>query len=210
MSGKLQDRRNWTRSLTVVVAVALVAVITGYLLEGTAVGTDRLYLRNTAGAVLFDHGAHGQYADSCATCHHPLYGAAPTATCADCHDDNRAADDVSHSELKELHARDCSLCHQQQVEDDQAVSCRQCHPAVQQSETNTSACTACHNDDYVPEMLSHDEYLEIDDHSCLGCHAPRSLADSYHTNCSDCHLDAAPEKFMNSDGTVRCGSCHLR
>ncbi len=210
MSGNLQDRRNWTRSLTVVFAVALVAVITGSLFDGVADGTDRVYLRNTAGAVLFDHGAHGQYVDSCAVCHHPLYSAAQATTCADCHDDERAADEFSHGELKDLHASDCSLCHQQQAEDNQAASCRQCHRAIQQSETSSLACTTCHDDGYSPELLSHDEYVEIDDHSCLGCHAPRSLADSYHTSCSDCHLDTAPERFAQADGAVQCGVCHLR
>jgi hypothetical protein len=211
MSGNLPDRRNWTRSLTVVVVVAVAAVIGGYLIDSNAVETDRKYLRATAGPVLFDHGAHqSEYVASCATCHHPLFAAAQAVSCADCHDDGRDKDDLDHDSLKELHNQDCSQCHEQQAGDEQASSCRQCHPTLQQEEADTVGCASCHDDSYTPEIMSHDEYLEIEEHSCLGCHAPRSLADAYHTTCSNCHLDTSPERFAQADGEVSCGACHLR
>ena len=210
MSGNLRGRRNWTRSLTTVFIVAAAAVMGGYLIDGTAVETDRIYLRAAAGPVLFDHGAHGEYAQSCAVCHHPLYAAAQATACSDCHDDDRQSDTYDHASLKELHNQDCSQCHEQQEADDQATSCRQCHPSVQQEEQAVVSCASCHDDSYTPDLMSHDEYLAIDDHTCLGCHAPRPRADAYHASCSDCHLDAAPQRFAHADGEVLCGACHLR
>lgn len=198
--------------MSVVVVVAAAAVIVGYLVPGTAETdkvTDRMFLENTAGPVLFDHQEHNQMTGSCAVCHHPLYSAAQATTCEDCHGDDRAADDFSHDELKEMHANDCSQCHEQQSEAAQAASCRQCHPAIQQSESATLACTECHEDGYTPDIMAHDEYQEIEDHSCLGCHAPQSLSDAYHTGCSDCHLENSPERFTQADGEILCAACHL-
>ncbi len=168
MSGNIRNRRNWTRSLTVVTLVAVVGTIIGCLADDGAVQTDRIYLQNTAGAVLFDHGEHSNSADSCVTCHHNLRG------------------------------------------DEQAASCRECHPGTQQSEKQTLSCTECHDDSFTPDMMEHEEYLEIDDHSCLGCHAPQSVSQVYHTNCSNCHLENAPDRFTKTGGDVACGACHLR
>ncbi len=210
MSGDLHTRRNWTRSLTIVALVAAVAVALGYLLPQSSAETDRKYLHNTAGPVLFDHKAHALMADSCAVCHHPLYSATLAVTCEDCHGEEVEADEFSHSELKEIHGTDCSQCHEQEAGDDQALSCRQCHPAVQQSEASVNSCTECHDDGYSPAIMDHDEYLEIEDHSCLGCHAPGSLSEVYHTNCSNCHLEYSPERFTQADGEVLCAACHLR
>ncbi|MDJ0621500.1 MAG: cytochrome c3 family protein [Desulfocapsaceae bacterium] len=211
MSGSLQDRRNWTRSLTIVVVVAAVAVILAYFIPESPAETDRKYLRNTAGAVLFDHGAHNEMADSCAVCHHSLYSSVQATTCEDCHGEDMGAEDFSHDELKEIHGTDCSQCHEQIADDDQAASCRQCHPAVQQSETSLIGCMECHDDDsYSPDIMDHDEYLEIEEHTCLGCHAPGSLSEVYHTSCTNCHLENSPEQFTEADGEVLCAACHLR
>jgi hypothetical protein len=59
-------------------------------------------------------------------------------------------------------------------------------------------------------MMDHDDYQEIEDHSCLGCHSPRALAETYHTSCTDCHLEEAPDRFAASDGSANCSGCHLR
>lgn len=164
MSGNILDRQNWTRSLTVVMIVAAVAVFIGYLVDVKAVVKDRVYLQNTAGAVLFDHEMHSQITESCVECHH----------------------------------------------NNQTVSCRDCHSDVPSNENESVTCEACHDDGYSPEMLEHDEYLEIEEHTCLGCHSPRSVSDAYHTNCTNCHLETAPERFTKADGDVLCGACHLR
>lgn len=210
MSGKPRVRRNWTLSLTIALCVAVGAVIIGCMAGGKTVVTDRQYIRSTAGNVLFDHGKHNEEAESCAVCHHDLYGAEQVTPCAECHDDEVDPAEFDHADLKEFHGRDCASCHEQTVEDDQALSCRSCHPGVQKNENRTVTCGECHDDDYEPDMLEHDEYLEIEDHSCLGCHAPGSVSESYHTNCTSCHLETAPERFTNSDRTVNCSACHLR
>jgi hypothetical protein len=210
MSGDIQERRNWTGSLTIVVVVAVAAAIIGSLVGVEAEKTERLYFKNTAGAVLFDHESHSQAAASCAACHHELYSSALSTECKSCHGEGFDPEDFKHSELKEIHNRDCGQCHQVRDEEVHGTSCRECHPGAQQTETTTLSCTACHDDDYSPEMLSHDEYLEIEDHSCLGCHQPQSVSTVYHTNCSHCHLETSPEKFAQADGEVRCGACHLR
>jgi hypothetical protein len=168
MSGNIRDRRNWTRSLTVVMIVAVAAVVIGCMVDVEAEKTDRLYLKNTAGAVLFDHGTHSQSADSCVQCHHNVEA------------------------------------------ETEAASCRECHPGIQPSETNTVACIECHDDSYSPDMMEHEEYLEMEEHSCLGCHTPRSVSNAYHKNCSDCHLENSRERFTKANGELLCGACHLR
>lgn len=210
MSGNHQNRPNWTRSLTIACIVAALAVLLGYFIPRTSAETDRKYLRNTAGPILFDHGEHNQMADSCAVCHHPLYSASLATTCKDCHGEEMGMEYFSHEELKEIHGTDCSQCHEQEADDDQASSCRRCHPALQQSESALNSCTECHDDSYTPDIMSHDEYLEIEDHSCLGCHAPGSLSEVYHASCTDCHLESSPERFTQADGEILCAACHLR
>lgn len=210
MSGNNRNRRNWTRSLTVVSLIAAAGAVIGCLATGGAVNADRVYLQNTAGAVLFDHGKHGSLSESCAECHHTLYGASQATACDECHNDGFSADDISHVRLKEIHNRECSTCHEQSIDNEQAVSCRKCHPAMQQSDTRTNSCTECHDDSYSPDMMEHDEFLDIADHSCLGCHSPGSVSEVYHTNCSHCHLETAPDRFAKAGGEVACGACHLR
>ena len=211
MSGDFFKRRNWTGLLTAVMVIAFSAVLVGYLVPDSPAETDRKYLQNAAGPVLFDHGGHTEIAESCAVCHHTLYGSAQATACESCHGEEMGADDFSHSELKEIHGTDCSQCHQQELEDEEAGSCRECHPGVQQSTTTVVSCSECHGDEsFTPEIMEHDEYLEIEDHSCQGCHTPSSLSDVYHTNCSDCHLENSPEKFSQADGKINCSACHLR
>lgn len=169
MSGNIQKRRNWSRSLTMVILLAAAAAIVGSLTDNGAVATDRVYLQASAGAVLFDHGEHSTVADSCVVCHHNV------------------------------------------TEDDDPESCRECHRTSPQSDVHTVSCTECHDDEsYTPDLMEHDEYLEIEDHACMECHSPRSLSQVYHINCTNCHLENAPERFADDGGAVTCGACHLR
>jgi hypothetical protein len=208
MSGNIRDRKNWTGSLTVVIIVELVGALIGCLAVKDEKSTDRLYLQNSAGAVLFDHDKHKDSTDSCGRCHHDLYTAAQATPCQECHDDGFVAGEYDHAELKEVHSRDCARCHQES--DEQAASCRECHPTSQKSDTLTNNCAECHNDSYFPEMMEHDEYQEVGEHSCLGCHSPRSVSEAYHTNCTNCHLETLPDRFAIAGGDVSCGACHLR
>ena len=210
MSGNKRGRRNWTLSLSVAVLAASAAAVFGSMAANKPVTTDRLYFNSTAGSVLFDHGRHNEEADSCASCHHDLYGSRQATSCEKCHGDEVDPVDFDHSELKEFHERDCSSCHEQAADDDQAASCRSCHPGAQENEARTLDCTQCHDDGYDPAMMEHDEFLEIEDHSCLGCHTPGSVSEAYHTSCTGCHLQAVPERFTNTDATVKCSGCHLR
>ncbi len=210
MNGNIPNRLNWTRSLTVVMILAVIGVIVGYLAETSEEKTDRVYLVNSAGSVLFDHEKHKTSADSCAACHHELYSAAQATPCAECHDDEFVVEDYDHADLKEMHSRDCARCHEQSGDNDQAVSCRECHPGTAKNATVTNTCAECHDDSYSPEMMDHDELTEIDEHSCLGCHFPKSVSEVYHVNCTNCHLETLPDRFAKTGGDVSCGACHLR
>lgn len=211
MSGNNQNRKNWTKGLTILSLVVIVGAVIGCLANSKEVTTDRVYLRNSGGSVLFDHGKHSQAAESCAQCHHDLYSAAQATSCEECHDEGVVAEDFSHARLKEAHNRDCARCHEEIAEEKKPASCRECHPGMQPSETNTNSCLECHDDDsYTPDMLEHDEYLEVEDHSCLGCHTPQAVSQVYHLNCTSCHLETLPERFTTSGGDVSCGACHLQ
>jgi len=209
MSGNVRDRRNWTRSLTIVMIVAVAGAVVGCLAVGKKTETQRFFFKSTAGAVLFDHGKHSQTADACAQCHHDLYSATQATACTECHDADVTADDTRHADLIEKHSRDCARCHQVNT-DTKPASCRTCHPGSQSGTTPTISCSECHDDTFSPEMLEHDEYLDIEAHTCQGCHAPRSVSEAYHTNCTSCHLEKAPARFAKTDGTAVCGACHLR
>lgn len=209
MSGNKQKPINWTKGLTIVMLVAVAGAVIGCLAGVQETDTDRVFLVNSAGSVLFDHGKHIESAESCAVCHHELYSAAQATSCEDCHDEGFTAEEFNHARLKEAHNRDCSKCHEESGADNEPASCRECHPGVQTSETQTNSCQECHDDDYTPDMMEHDEYLEVEDHSCLGCHTPQAVSQVYHTNCTNCHLETLPDRFTIADGEVSCGACHL-
>lgn len=210
MSGNNHNRKNWTKSLTLVMLVAVVGAVIGCMGKVDETTTDRVYMRSSNGSVLFDHGKHSTAAESCAKCHHELYSAAQTTSCQDCHDEGLDAEEFNHAQLKEAHSRDCSKCHEETGTDVKPVSCRECHPGMQTAEKNTNSCQQCHDDDFTPDMLEHDEYLEVEDHTCLGCHTPQSVSQVYHLNCTNCHLETLPDRFANKGGDVSCGACHLR
>lgn len=210
MSGNWRQRQNCTLSLTIAIIVAGVAAVIGSLAVDEPAANQRFYLRNTAGSVLFDHDRHQSAIATCAVCHHNLYDSAVAVSCEECHGDEVDPADFEHAEMKEYHGRDCTTCHEQVLDDDTAESCRQCHPGIQESEADMVDCSTCHDDGYDPDMLEHAELVEIEEHSCLGCHQPQSLSESYHASCIGCHLDESPKKYANADGTVNCGGCHLR
>ena len=210
MSGNWRNRPNWTLSMTVVVLAALAAAFVGSVTTEEPAAAERFYLRNSAGSVLFDHDKHQETVDSCAACHHDLLGSGAGISCAECHGDDVDPADFEHAELKEYHEANCLNCHEQEKEDTEALSCRSCHPAVQENEPGFNGCSDCHDDGYEPDMLEHQEYLEIEDHSCLGCHTPESTSEAYHAGCFSCHIEESPERFLNQDSTVNCGGCHLR
>jgi len=193
-----------------VLLIALAGTIIGYFVATSETDTDRKFFQSTAGAVLFDHGEHGEAAGSCVVCHHNLYSAELAVSCQDCHDEDVKARDVEHSSLKQIHSYDCSMCHEQQQDDKLAVSCRDCHSSTEASQTLADSCIDCHDDGYTADMLEHNEYQEIEEHTCQSCHNTRSVADAYHANCSQCHLENSSERFSEANGDVKCAACHLR
>lgn len=172
-------------------------------------GSDRFYFRNSGGAVLFEHNNHIDEADGCESCHHNLFLSDSRNECTDCHDDGMSAEDFTHADLKEIDGHSCAGCHQLN-ETIEAGSCRQCHPAAQESDERLIACSTCHDDDYTPDMLTHDEMQEVEGHECDGCHNISTASGAYHEQCSGCHLQQNPDKFAATEGGVRCEQCHLK
>lgn len=196
--------------MTAAVLVAAAAAVIGGMAGAGNEETDRVYLRSTAGSVLFDHGKHSETAESCAVCHHDLLAGEQFVSCQECHGDDIDPAEFAHADLKEYHGGDCLKCHEQAAGDDQAQTCRECHPGTQENEEKTVGCTECHDDGFTPDMMGHDEYLEVEDHSCLGCHQPGSVSEAYHANCTACHMETSPKRFADPEGGVVCAACHLR
>jgi len=171
---------------------------------------DRLYLKSSAGPVLFDHSKHSNLVGTCATCHHDLLSSQLATTCSECHDDDVEPDDYDHAELKDIHSGECLTCHDQSQDDDQSMSCRNCHLTTTENTVGFNGCQSCHDDDYTADMMDHEEYIEVEDHTCDGCHTPKKISETYHDNCTPCHLESAPQRFGDSEGKTVCGACHLR
>ena len=178
MSGSQPERPICSLSLTVALIVAGAAAVIGSIVVEEPAATERFYLRNSAGAVLFDHTRHQDRIDSCAACHHELFGSEVAVSCAECHGDEVEADDFEHDDFKEFHSGDCATCHEQSSGDEQAGSCRNCHPGVQDNEIGVGGCSVCHDEGYDRETLEHADLVEIGEHACIGCHQPASLAES--------------------------------
>lgn len=208
---QLNPRKNRGRTvlLTVVAVAACAAGLIGYLLAEPQASTDRFYIRNGGGAVVFEHAGHQQAVDGCQYCHHEMVTGG--GDCSECHDDpDYAAGMLEHAELLEIEDHECEGCHT--IADAEAArGCRECHPAAASEEEAPGGCLECHDDpEYVPGLVSHGELIEIEGHECEGCHAIRTVADAYHTNCSACHLETAPERFADRDGKPLCRACHLK
>ena len=59
-------------------------------------------------------------------------------------------------------------------------------------------------------MGNHTDFLEIEDHSCDGCHLAQQLNSVYHKQCTRCHLKNNEEMFSKADGKIKCETCHLK
>jgi len=209
MNGNTQRNKKSSLLLILTVIAALVGII-GYLVESKPVNnTDRFFLSNSGGAVVFEHQTHTGYGDDCARCHHDLLFSYESQACGDCHDKDVTPDDFEHGDLKEIEAHTCTTCHQAD-ESKQPGSCRTCHPKVQDQERSLIACNDCHDDEYTPDFLTHDEMQEMDGHSCEGCHISGAIGAVYHEQCNRCHLIENSEKFAAGDGSVHCQRCHLK
>ncbi len=205
--------------LIILTVIALLIGIGGYLaggVESAKKDSDRFYLKNTGGSVMFSHKEHKEYKnDDCTACHHALYLSSEFTSCsaADCHEEGDfEIDYLTHSDMKEIEDHSCEGCHPV-GKDAEAQSCRSCHPAIQEASDTFVTCAKsdCHEEgDFAVDDLTHAEMREIEDHNCEGCHTNRSVSDIYHDQCSSCHLQADKEKFTREDGSTRCEMCHLK
>lgn len=208
MSGKKTSGR---RILPLVILVALASAVGGYgyLFPRKTNGTDRFYLTNAGGPVMFEHRAHFNMAEACASCHHDIVTGEVASQCSDCHDDNFNAGDFDHAALKAAKGHDCVYCHE--VDESTPIkSCRDCHPTTQESEPGIVTCPECHDENYSAELMTHDEMLAIEGHTCEICHVVRSVSDVYHEQCDRCHIKQNPAIFVDAEGNSRCIICHLK
>ena len=206
MNGKNYNK-NLSTSLIVLVVITAVIGILGYLSNSETVTTKHFYLKNSRGAVLFEHQNHIDMVEGCEECHHEVVLSDDKTDCSECHDDDYLPEDFSHEELTMISDHTCSYCHQ--IGDYENIqSCRICHPA-ESEESGLIGCEECH-DDYDQDLLTHDEMQEIHEESCENCHNTQILSAVYHDNCCNCHLDEDPKYFSNSDGSIRCQICHLK
>jgi hypothetical protein len=156
----------WHPRLLVALTVAMLIVsVLGYLRRSDASETGRVYLRNGAGPVVFEHAMHAERGDACVVCHHPL-AVDLVAECSDCHDDIDSPDLFEHDELLEIEAHSCDMCHEI-AGDDEAQNCRECHDGAEIQSLYHQQCNGCH--------LTFDRARFASD-------------DGQTTRCSACHL----------------------
>lgn len=83
-------------------------------------------------------------------------------------------------------------------------ACVACHHALVRSDAY--ACSDCHDDpDYTHGVFDHDELLEIEDHTCDGCHEPEP--DTAAVGCRTCHPAVADAPDAAAD-PADCQQCH--
>jgi len=208
MNGKVGSQSRSLLLVIVAVGAGLVGVA-GYWSTNEPLDTDRYYMHSSAGAVMFEHRTHADASDGCESCHHDMFLSESRQACDDCHGGDFTAGDFDHDELKAIEAHTCGTCHQIDGSA-QAQSCRKCHPAAQEAEQVIVACIKCHDDDYTPDLLTHDEMQEMHVPGCESCHNCRSISEVYHEQCNRCHLAEDSERFAAGDGSVRCEMCHLK
>lgn len=209
MSGKRGAQKLSRLQIVVLVltaAGAILATLAGS--RTTDSNTGIFFMEHVAGDVVFDHTKHAERSTECAACHHPLWKSATEDLCEACHGDEVEADFFDHTDYLELHDSDCSTCHQE-ADDENAISCRTCHPPAQVEAQATRGCADCHDFDRDEDPLVHDDLIELHD-DCGTCHAPRAVGAVYHDQCTACHVTTDPTRFRTGEGTVVCGWCHLR
>ena len=200
------------RPLTLLVLVAAALALYGYLKPEPAIEGRYFYLENAGGAVLFTHAAHQENDTMCVTCHHALIQG-DAENCNECHDDgDYTVDDFTHAELLDIEDHSCDGCHTP-LPDADARGCRVCHPAASTGSEKPNEplnCQQCHDDpDYIADDFTHTELLDLEDHSCIGCHQPGPIGEIYHQDCTACHRGREPERFIDDQDQAICKSCHL-
>jgi len=207
MNGKYYNK-NLSPSLIIIVIITGVIGIAGYCIKSEPSTNNNFYIQNSSGAVLFEHQQHIELTEGCEVCHHELVLSDDRTNCSECHDNDYSSEDFFHDELTSISDHTCSYCHQVSEYAD-IQSCRSCHLAENESDGLVS-CLECHDDDYDQDLITHDEMQEIHEYDCGGCHNIQAIGNIYHEYCSECHTNEKPQKFTNTDGSIRCQNCHLK
>lgn len=195
--------------LATVAGLAVLVGVIGYLRADPEPSRDHIYIPSSSGPVLLTHARHAGLADDCVNCHHELVRGDAVA-CSECHDEaGYVPDMIDHDDLARIKAHVCGGCHDVAA-NQEALNCRQCHPAVATDRASLIDCQTCHDSSYTPDLMDHAALLDIEGHTCKGCHVLSSVADSYHAQCNACHLAAAPAVFQGADGSTLCAACHLK
>lgn len=183
--------RNVTYFLT---GALLILAVGGYLLpEKSEPLPNRILMNNTAGRVVFDHGAHAEKLGiECQTCHHDALKAGQAGqNCKSCHGLEFDASFKGHSYT--MAPSTCATCHHMMLSQKKWGHSRH-------AKDLNIECTACH----------HGPQIEATPQNCANCHDRKtdmgpilSLKNAVHTRCASCHDEAFKEGSMAS-----CTSCH--
>ncbi len=217
------------RLILIVGCLGILLGLVGYAIpDDSPESPRRIYFDTPGGAVLFTHHVHTQSDQlkcddhlklmrlkdiGCGDCHHEMIRANHVKDCESCHEDSGySPEDMSHTELLDMHPPSCINCHlQKEVE---LKSCRECHG--QTGDYKPVDCERCHEDaGYTAEDMTHEELEEIEGHWCNECHSVRRISDAIHTQCNICHdvIDystfVSKEKIADDEAT-RCSVCHLK
>ncbi|UCD25035.1 MAG: cytochrome c3 family protein [Gemmatimonadota bacterium] len=164
---------------------------------------------HTAGDVVFDHARHVERPESCISCHHELWNTAPRE-CSSCHGEGFARGSLPHEALGLLHSMGCATCHEDQTDERDPQSCRNCHPAQQDAEVGTVGCDQCHGFER-PAGMNHELLMTLHQATgCETCHRIRNVGSAYHDSCTGCHVERNAERFLDAAADVKCGWCHLQ
>jgi hypothetical protein len=209
MNGKTYTKSKLNLILIIIVFGFMVGFGSQFYSEKDNAGR-RLFLKNKAGDIVFEHQNHAEMEEECANCHHDLLLYDQFTFCNECHDDDYKFEYYEHDALVEVEEHSCTTCHE--INDDKnPKNCRDCHPMQKESEETLVSCEFCHDDEMSREDLAnHAEFLAIEDHSCDGCHLPQQLSDAYHAQSNRCHLKNNEDMFANDDGKFICEKCHLK
>lgn len=207
MNGDMKNKKS-PLLILLFAAVMYIVAVAGYLIERPDSDPDHLFFANTGGDVVMKHKDHANDLH-CADCHHDLLSSDNRTACFECHEDDVDPEDFEHAELLDIEDHRCTTCHNR-LHDDDPVSCRTCHLQEVKGTSSTAGCAECHDEDITPDFLTHDEMLEVEDHSCYDCHSVMALSDAFHQQCTDCHLKSGQARFVNDKGVARCVICHLK
>lgn len=85
--------------------------------------------------------------------------------------------------------------------DENTESCGDCHHEVLFADERMP-CSDCHDDDFDPADFSHDEFMDVESHTCITCHLTDENLKPQ--SCTSCHPDVQEAEQLN----IPCMDCH--